>query len=91
MEMVNDWYTHAEAMVYSRLRWLSYATDWADFLYPSQSQIAKDLCLEERHVRRCLNVLEKNWLIEISRRWYKRRNNYYVCDIDIYPCKLPDK
>jgi DNA-binding MarR family transcriptional regulator len=37
-------------------------------LYPSQERIAKDLRMDARHVRRCLDVLEKYGLIEISHR-----------------------
>jgi hypothetical protein len=44
--------------------------------------------MDARHVRRCLDVLEKYGLIEISHRWYKRRNNYYVVDLNKYPCSL---
>lgn len=88
MDMIDDGYTISEAMVYSRLWWLSHHVDWADVLYPSQERIAKDLRMDSRHVRRCLDVLEKYGLIEISRRWYKRRNNYYVVDLNKYPCSL---
>lgn len=88
MDMVRDWYTIAEAMVYSRLRWLSYATDEADILYPSEKQLAEDLCMSERRVRKSLYTLSESWLIELYYRWYKRRNNYYVCDLRKYPCKL---
>lgn len=88
MDMIDDGYTISEAMVYSRLWRLSHHVDWADILYPSQERIAKDLRMDSRHVRRCLDVLEKYGLIEISRRWYKRRNNYYVVDLNKYPCSL---
>lgn len=90
MDMIDDGYSDAEAKVYSRLWWLSHHTDNADILYPSQAQIAKDLRISEKRVRNALNVLERDWLIEISRRWYKRRNNYYVVDMQKYPCALSD-
>lgn len=90
MDMIDDGYTVSEAMVYSRLWWLSHHVDWADILYPSQEQIAKDLRLSKKWIRKALNVLEKDGLIEISRRWYKRRNNYYVIDMNQYPCSLSD-
>lgn len=88
MDMLKDWYTVAEAMVYSRLWRLAYSTDESDVLYPSEKQIAEDLYLSERWVRKALWNLERSWLIEIFQRWYKRRNNYYVCDLANYPCKL---
>ena len=88
MDMVRDWYTVAEAMVYSRLRWLSYATDEADILYPSEKKIAEDLCMSERQVRRCILTLEDVWLIDVYRRGYRKRNNYYVNSLLKYPCKL---
>ena len=88
MDMVRDWYTVAEAMVYSRLRWLSYATDEADILYPSEKKIAEDLCMSERQVRRCILTLEDSWLIDIYRRGYKKINNYYVNSLLKYPCRL---
>lgn len=88
MDMIDDGYTISEAMVYSRLWWLSHHVDWADILYPSQERIAKDLRMNRRHVIRCLESLEKYGLIEVSRRWYKRRNNYYVTDLNKYPCSL---
>lgn len=88
MDMLKDWYTVAEAMVYSRLWRLAYSTDESDVLYPSEKQIAEDLYLSERWVRKALWNLERSWLIEIFQRWYKRRNNYYVCDLTNYPCKL---
>ena len=88
MDMVKDWYTITEAMVYSRLRWLAYATNETDILYPSEEQIAKDLCLSKRQVIYCIQTLEDTWLVEVYRRGYKKRNNYLINDLQKYPCKL---
>lgn len=88
MDMLRHWYTVSEAMVYSRLRWLAYSTDMADIVYPSIEQLADDLCITQRQVIRCLQVLEDNNLLDIDRRWFKRRNNYVVSDLRNYPCKL---
>lgn len=88
MDMIRDWYSIWDAMVYSRLWWLSRHTNEADCLYPSQKKMAEDLCMSERQIIRCLQNLENTWLIEMSHRWYKRRNNYYVCSLLNYPCDV---
>lgn len=84
-EMINDWYSHAEASVYGRLRWWWRSTGRADVLYPSIEQIANDVKRTPKQVQRSIKVLEERGLIEVSRRWYKRRNNYYICDKRKYP------
>lgn len=88
MEMLDDWYTRSECMVYSRLWWFAYYTDEADCLYPSEQQIADDLRLSRKQVCKAILSLEDNWLIEVYRRWLKKRNNYLVCSLSNYPCKL---
>lgn len=86
--MLDDWFTRAECAVYSRLRRLAYVKDNVDVVYPSEQQLAQDCRLTERTVRNCIEVLEKKWLIEVNRRWYKRRNNYYVLSYEKYECKM---
>lgn len=79
-EMIDDGYSHTEAAVYGRLRWWWRGTDRADVLYPSIEQLAEDVKRTPKQVQRSIKVLEESWLIEVTRRWYKRRNNYYICD-----------
>lgn len=88
MEMVRDWYTISDAMVYSRIRWLEYNTNQADIKYPSIKQISEDLCLSRITVINSLKKLENWWIIEVYRGWYKERNSYYIDDMDKYPCKM---
>jgi len=84
--MVDDWYSYFEAAVYSRLWCLANATG-NNWVYPSEQQIATDLRISERSVRNALNTLEENWLIFVYRRGVKRRNNYEIADLDLYPSK----
>lgn len=84
--MIDDWYSYYVAAVYSRLWCLANATG-NNWVYPSEQQIAADLRISERSVRNALNTLEENWLIFVYRRGVKRRNNYEIADLDLYPSK----
>ena len=88
MDMLDDWYTLSECMVYSRLWWYAYHTDECDCPYPSEQKIANDLRLSTRQVVRAILTLEDNGLIEVYRRWLKKINSYTVCSLYNYPCKI---
>lgn len=83
--MIKDGYTHTEAAVYSRLWRYWRNSKRNDVIYPSVESIADDIQRTPKQVQRSIRVLSKRWLIEVSRRWYKRRNNYYIYDRRNYP------
>lgn len=86
--MGDAWYSMADCKVYSRLRWLARYHDNEECVYPSIKQLCKDLRLSKRQVIDSLQVLEDGWLIYVYHRWYKRRNNYEIVDLDNYPCEI---
>lgn len=60
---------------------LSYA--WQqDFCFPAQEQLAKDLSVTDRHVRRFLIELRDKKLISWKQMGLNRPNIYYILDID---------
>lgn len=86
-EMIDAWYSRADCLVYSRLRWFCYKNP-EHRISISEQTIAEDCRLSRKQVSNSLKTLEQYSLVSINRRWIKKRNNYAVIDLDIFPCAV---
>lgn len=82
-QMLRDWYTVSEAMVYWYLWRISRKTRECSFS-PSIWLMVKSLNLCKRTIIRWIEKLERDWLIDVFRE-YKTKNTYLIRDMDKYP------
>ena len=85
-QMLRDWYTVTEAMVYGYLWWHIWKSKAVVWVSPSIWLMKKTLNISWRSVIRAIDKLERTNLIEVTRS-YKEKNEYYVPDLYKYaPC-----